>query len=120
MRNVLVGRQGEEISCRFLQKQDYKIIDRNFRIRGGEIDIIAIDGNTLVYVEVKTRTSHRFGLPEESITYNKLKFLQRAAKFYRNNNHKSKLPNLERIDLVTVDFTNNPIPAVKLIKNITS
>lgn len=119
MKNVLTGRYGEELASQFLQKQGYKIIDRNFRIRGGEIDVIAIDNGTLVYVEVKTRTSHRFGLPEESITYYKLKFLERAAKFWRSKNRHSNLPSLERIDVVSVDFSNGQKPVIKLIKNIT-
>ena len=61
-----VGKFGEDLALIYLKRQGYKIIERNFRIRGGEIDIIAQDNNTLVYIEVKTRTSHAFGLPEES------------------------------------------------------
>ena len=116
MTTVTKGKYGEDLACEFLKKQDYKILERNFRIRGGEIDIIALDGQTLVYVEVKTRSSHRFGLPEESVTPWKIKFLERAAKFYRNNRQNNKLPNLERIDVVSVDFTENE-PKLKLIKN---
>lgn len=117
MSTTQVGKSGEDLASNFLQKQGYKIIERNFRIRGGEIDIIAIDGDALVFVEVKTRSSHRFGLPQESINYYKIKFLQRAAKFYRRNRQdKIKLPNLERIDVVTVDYTKEQ--PIDLFKNV--
>lgn len=110
-----IGQIGEDIAADFLKKLGYKIIEKNYRIRGGEIDIIALNSNTLVYVEVKTRTSHRFGLPEESVTHAKINFLIRAAKFYRSN--RSNLPEQERIDVVTVDFTSSDNPQIKLIKN---
>lgn len=116
MRTVTSGRYGEELACQFLKKLGYKIIERNFRIRGGEIDIIATDDNTLVYIEVKTRSSYRFGRPEEAVTRWKLKFLERAAKFYRNNRQRLKLPQLERIDVVTVDLSASE-PQINLIKN---
>lgn len=114
MNNLSVGNFGEDLACKYLQKLGYKIIERNFRIRGGEIDIIAKDDKTLAYVEVKTRTSHKFGLPEESVGYYKIKFLERAAKFYRAN--RNNLPDLERIDVVSVDLSQKE-PQIKLIKN---
>lgn len=116
MKTTAQGKIGEDLACDYLKKQGYKIIERNFRIRGGEIDIIALDGQTLVYVEVKTRTSHQFGQPEEAVTGWKLRFLERAAKFYRNNRQTIKLPQLERIDVVAVDLTTQS-PNINLIKN---
>lgn len=115
MNKTGLGRLGEELAEKFLKSLGYKIIEKNFRIRGGEIDIIALDGDILVYVEVKTRTNHRFGLPEESVTPAKINFLVRAANFYRAN--RSNLPQQERIDVVTVDFTKSASPEIKLIKN---
>ena len=116
MNKVALGKKGEEIAVRFLKNKGYKIIETNFRIRGGEIDIVALDGQTVVYVEVKTRTNQRYGLPEESVTPWKLNFLKRAAKFYRNNRKHLSLPLLERIDVVAVDLST-PAPEVRLIKN---
>jgi putative endonuclease len=110
-----IGKYGEDLACAYLKKAGYKIIERNFRIRGGEIDIIALDRQTLVYVEVKTRSSHQFGLPEESVTYHKLRFLERAAKFYRLQ--RKNLPDLERIDVVSIDLSGSE-PQIKLIKNV--
>ena len=114
MNTTLQGKIGEDLACSFLKKQGYQLLERNFRIRGGEIDIVAIDDTTLVYVEVKTRTSHKFGLPEESVGYHKLKFLERASKFYRAN--RNNLPQLERIDVLAVDLTGST-PKFNLIKN---
>lgn len=111
------GQIGEDLAADFLKKQKYKIIDRNYRIRGGEIDIIALDGKTLVYIEVKTRTSHRFGTPVESVTPAKINFLIRAAKFYRNSRH--NLPEGERIDVVSVDFADGFKAKIDHIKNVT-
>lgn len=114
MNNLAIGNYGENLACSYLKKEGYKIVERNFRIRGGEIDIIALDGKTLVYVEVKTRTSRKFGLPEESVNYYKIKFLERAAKFYRLQ--RKNLPDLERIDVVSIDLSGSK-PIIKLIKN---
>lgn len=116
MTTTSFGKYGEDLATDFLMNHGYKILERNFRIRGGEIDIIALDARTLVYIEVKTRTSHLFGLPEESVTVHKIKFLERAAKFYRANRKHLKLPMLERIDVVTVDSTDGD-PQINLIKN---
>lgn len=117
MSTKIRGDAGEELACKFLLQNGYKILERNFRIRGGEIDIIALDKGTLVYIEVKTRASHKFGKPEESITYYKLKFLERAAKFWRAKRMGYiKLPDLERIDFVGVDLLARE-PKFNLIKN---
>lgn len=117
MQNVQIGKIGEDLAVEFLNKQGYKIIERNFRIRGGEIDIIALDDETLVYVEVKTRRTIQFGRPEEAITNLKLKFLERAAKFYRNNRKNISLPQLERIDVVAIDVVDPRKIMFKLFKN---
>lgn len=118
MTNKATGDYGEELACKFLKENGYKILERNYRIRGGEIDIVAKDKDYLVFVEVKTRYSHDFGTPEESITPWKIKALLKTALFYiQKINWGDKG---YRLDLVTVDFTDNPErPKVELIKNIT-
>ena len=113
MNNTALGKKGEEIAAKFLKTKGFKIIESNFRIRGGEIDIVAVDNKTLVYVEVKTRTTEEFGKPEESVTQRKIKFLERAAKFYKNS--RQNLPDLERIDVIAIDFSN---PSQALVKHI--
>lgn len=114
--NIIKGKFGEGLACTYLEKLGYRILERNFRIRGGEIDIVAIDGNTLVYVEVKTRSSDAFGRPEESVNFRKIKFLERAAKFYRNNRAYLNLPQQERIDVISIK-TESVKPELKHFKN---
>lgn len=115
------GQKGENEACVYLRKHGYKIIERNFRIKNGEIDIIAIDTEdkiqTLVFIEVKTRFSDEYGDPLEAITYFKLQAMQRTALFY--SNQYPQLPRLLRLDAIAVilDHAGNLI-SIKLMKNI--
>lgn len=117
MNKTALGKKGEEIAVKFLTGKGYKIVELNYRIRGGEIDIVATDQNTLVYVEVKTRTTDEFGPPEESVTPRKIKFLERTTKFYRNS--RQNLPQLERIDVISIDLSNPQKALIRQIKNVT-
>ncbi|MBI2031107.1 MAG: YraN family protein [Candidatus Levybacteria bacterium] len=111
------ARLGEEKACEFLKKNGYKIIERNFRKGYGEIDIIALDGDILVFIEVKTRSSDKFGEPLEAITYFKHKSLIKTAYFYKRVN--PKLPESLRIDAVCVKITNgHEVGSIELVKNI--
>lgn len=112
------GNYGETLACEFLKKNGYRILERNYRIRGGEIDIVARDGEYLVFVEVKTRWSHEYGLPSESMTSWKIRALLKTAKFYLN---KIKWGDKGyRLDFISVDFANNPEkPEIELTRNIT-
>lgn len=99
---VELGGKGEDLAVGFLKKQKYKILERNFRCKFGEIDIIALDRKTLVFVEVKTRSSHEFGSPQTSITPRKKRQLTKVAHYYLQKNH---LFNREaRFDVVTVEM----------------
>ncbi len=107
------GRRGEDIACGYLKKNGYKILEKNFNCRQGEIDIIANDRNgVLCFVEVKARSSIVFGLPEESVTHTKQQKLVAAAYIYIEN--KMSNDDAMRFDVVSVDLTNNQ---VRLIKN---
>jgi putative endonuclease len=77
-----LGATGETAAAQFLAAKGYEIIDRNVRFRVGELDLIARDGETLVFVEVKTRLSHRVGTGEEAITPAKQRQLVRLAELY--------------------------------------
>lgn len=77
-----LGERGEQRALRFLKEQGYRVITRNYRWRGGEIDIIARDGNTLAFIEVKTRSDERFAPAEEALTPRKRERLIRTAKCY--------------------------------------
>lgn len=74
-----LGRCGEDIAAEHLERQGYRILERNWRCARGEIDIVASRGNQLVFVEVKTRSSLDFGHPLESITLVKLSRLRSLA-----------------------------------------
>lgn len=112
------GKLGEDLAVSYLIKHGYQIIEQNFRIRGGEIDIVALEKDTLVFVEVKTRSSAEFGSPLEAITYWKLKSLIKTAQFYKLKH--PKLPDAMRIDAVAIllDKKNNVV-SIELVKNIT-
>ncbi|MGY4706699.1 YraN family protein [Candidatus Bipolaricaulota sp. J31] len=75
-------RKAEERACEYLRSQGYLIVARNWRWRGGEVDIIAKDGGTLVFVEVKARTGPRFGLPAEAVDKHKRQKLLAAARAF--------------------------------------
>lgn len=96
---------GEDIATNYLKKKGYKIIERNFRKGYGEIDIIAVKDKILVFVEVKTRTSDKFGTPAEAITYGKLKSIIKTAEFYKLSNQ--NLPDQMRIDAILVKLDNS-------------
>ena len=115
------ARLGEDYACLYLQKHNYKIIERNFRKSYGEIDIVAIeetkkDGKILVFVEVKTRTSNAFGSPLEAITYWKLKELIKTAQYYKLTH--PRLPESLRIDAVSVTLSGGEVQNIELTKNI--
>jgi putative endonuclease len=80
--NRALGRSGEEAAVAYLQKKKFKVVSRGFRFQRGEIDIIAYDGDVLVFVEVKTRRSPDFGPPEESVTPLKQRQIRRLAEAY--------------------------------------
>ena len=119
MSTTSTGNQGEYLACEYLKKQGYKILERNFRIRGGEIDIVAQDEDFLVFIEVKTRYSHEYGLPVESMTSWKIRHLLKTARFYVQETNWGDRP--YRLDFISVDFADDPEnPQIELIENITS
>jgi len=79
---INLGKRGEDISIEFLKKQGYKITERNYRCSLGEVDIIAKDKDVLCFVEVKTRKTEEYGLPEEAIGWHKQRKLARVALAY--------------------------------------
>lgn len=122
-RNTLIrGKIGEDAACSFLSHHHYSIVERNFRLRNGEIDIIAIDYSTkpetAVFVEVKTREGEAFGTPLEAITSFKLMYLIRTAQVYSMMH--PQLPKSLRIDAIGVWLgPNREILHIEQMKNIT-
>ena len=79
-----VGDAGENLACRYLENKGYRIIERNFSCRSGEIDIIAAlpSKNILCFIEVKSRNTIRYGLPSEAVTLSKQRKIKRSAAYY--------------------------------------
>lgn len=94
-----LGGRGEDMAVRFLKKKGYRILERNFRCPAGEIDIIARDGGTLVFVEVKTRTDSLFGHPIEAVHSRKRRKMREAALHYLSG-RKEEEP--ARFDVVSI------------------
>ena len=107
LNNKVIGNSGEDMACQFLQKQGYKILERNFRYsRLAEIDIIAKDKDTLVFVEVKTRTNENCGHPFEAVNNKKLEHIFKAGLAYMQvtDEYYKKF----RIDIISVLGQDNP------------
>jgi len=105
MRRRQIGEWGEAVALRHLESKGYCIHARNWRTPEGEVDIVAQDGETIVFVEVKTRTTHDFGWPEESITVTKSRRLQRAAWAYLQAHE--MLDAMWRIDVIAIDRSSS-------------
>ena len=82
MTKLELGKNGENAACHYLERQEYYIMEKNFRCKSGEIDIIATDQNELVFIEVKTRCSKQYGEAREAVTEYKKKHIKKAAEFY--------------------------------------
>ena len=107
------GRIAESFAASYLSSKGYKIVDRNFRSKFGEIDIIATKDNNLVFVEVKARTNNLFGLPEESVTQSKLKKIIKTAEYYFFIH--PKLPKTQRIEVVSLIIEEGRVKDCKII-----
>lgn len=102
MSNKNYGDRGEQIACHHLQLKNYQIIDRNYRTVYGEIDIIAISGNDLIFVEVKTRGNMNFGHAYEAVNYVKQqKIINTALKYIQQYGMHSYQPRFDIIEVYT-------------------
>lgn len=108
------GKAGEELAASFLEKQGYRILQRNYRFDRGEIDLVAIESGELVFVEVKARHNDRFGSPEEAITPAKEEQLKKVAEGYlleRKLDHQAC-----RFDIVSISYIGNT-PEISVLRN---
>ncbi|MFA6295746.1 MAG: YraN family protein [Patescibacteria group bacterium] len=99
--NLKIGDLGEKLACDHLKKLNYIILDKNYHSRFGEIDIIAKDKNTIVFVEVKTRTNLYFGQPQEAVDFFKLKKMAKTIYNYISLNN---IRDAIRIDVVAIEL----------------
>lgn len=109
------GPFGEKVAETYLKKEGYRILEKNYRTRFGEIDIIAEDGDDIVFVEVKTRKSDRYGSPFEAIDVRKQKKMSIVAMSYLGSCHLQDRP--ARFDVVAVLLSAGTRPQVELIRN---
>ena len=109
-----MGLSGEDLACKELEQRGYSVLARRYRVRSGELDIVARDGDTLVFVEVKARASHAFGAAAEAVTPLKQRRLMRLATEYMLREHVSECPC--RFDVVSIHF-DAVAPEIEIIRN---
>lgn len=97
-----IGKWGENLACKYLEENNYKVIERNFLCRQGEIDIVARDflNNELVFIEVKTRSNFKYGNPADAVDKHKQRHMMQAIKYYLYKNHVQNMP--IRVDVLEV------------------
>src|SRR6267143_1552723 len=114
--HLQLGTRGEKLACRFLRRQGFKILYRNFRGRtGGEIDLVCRDRDTLVFVEVKTRTREDFGRPFDAVDRDKRKRISRGGLAWLRLLDNPDI--LFRFDVVEVIIAEGAAPRLELLQN---
>lgn len=110
----LLGKEGERIAERYLIEKGYKLVERNYRCPTGELDLIVLDRRVVVFVEVKTRTSHAFGSPFEADEFRKQQRMIRAAQYFLTQKRLHQRDS--RFDVVGISWPGRE-PVVEHIEN---
>jgi putative endonuclease len=105
------GRTGETLACRHLESRGLVVLARNFRCRSGEVDVIARDGDTTVFVEVKERAGNTHGQACDAVTVGKRRRIVRAARIYASARGLSESP--LRFDVVSIDWADDGRPSIR-------
>jgi putative endonuclease len=114
-----LGKLGEDLAARYLERRGWTILGRNVRTAAGEVDILANDGETLVFLEVRTRSSRDFGTPEESITPAKRGRLERCALTYLASHAEPDGPDPDwRIDLIAIELSRGRISRLEHYEHV--
>ncbi len=111
----IFGNSSEELAANYLIDLGYKIIERQYSNKLGEIDLIALDGREIVFVEVKARKSKEFGYPEEAVTPHKLRKIGNTGLVYLRANGLESSD--YRIDVIAIEFYESP-PKVTHLKAV--
>ena len=111
-----LGKWGEDLAADYLQRKGYTIIERDWKSGKRDLDIIAQDGNVIVFVEVKTRRNRLYGEPEESVDYHKLQNLQQAISHYVKFKH---IRQEIRFDIISIVGTVGTDPDIQHIQDVT-
>ena len=109
-----LGQEGEDLAAGFLRKKGYKLVERNYRCKTGEVDLIVLDRKVVVFVEVKTRSDHSFGTPLEAVEIRKQHKMIRAAQYFLNQ--KGLHQREARFDVVGISWPGRA-PIVEHIEN---
>jgi putative endonuclease len=109
-----LGRRGERAAEKYLRRNGYRIVKRNFRAAGAEIDLVAMDGDVLVFVEVKTRRSLDAGAPHEAVDERKQRQIRRAAELFATRYREDEIE--MRFDIVAVDASGERLE-IELLRN---
>ena len=109
-----LGTWGEEQAAHYLERKGFLMVERDWKSGHRDLDIIALDEDTMVFVEVKTRSNRMFTDPEMAVDYQKIQHLQQAANHYIKYRHIDKEI---RFDIITVVGTMNETPAIDHIKD---
>jgi putative endonuclease len=109
-----LGQEGEDLAASFLRKKGYKLVERNYRCKTGEVDLIVLDRKVVVFVEVKTRSDHSFGSPFEAVEARKQRKMIQAAQYFLHER------NLEqrnaRFDVIGISW-HGDCPVLEHIEN---
>lgn len=108
-----LGSEGEDLAVRFLQKKGYRIVARNYKTPVGELDIIARDGDTIVFIEVKTRTDISFGYPFEAVNKRKRQKLKNLALLYLKRQGKESPVRFDVLSIFCMDNGKKDIEHIK-------
>ena len=100
-----LGKIGEDVAAKYLQNNGVRIIKRNYYTKFGEIDLIGIENQTIIFTEVKLRRNNFFGFPSESVNLRKLKRIKKTAQIYLYENHMNNVDC--RFDLICLYFQEN-------------
>ncbi len=114
LHNKTLGSEGEALAAAYLEGHRYKVLERNFRCRGGEIDIVARDGKTIVFVEVKARKDRQYGPPQLAVTHFKQRQISKASLTWLAKNR--QLETCARFDVISITFTGQ-LPQIEHIPN---
>jgi putative endonuclease len=110
-----VGTLGEQAACVALEAKGYRILNRNYRVRGGELDIVCELDGTLVFCEVKTRTSALFGIGEEAVTAAKQRRLRKLALEYLQR--EGRRARAIRFDVIAIDVSDGLVSELRHLEN---
>lgn len=117
LRNLSIGKRGEQIAKEFLEKHGCKILAQNYRYGNSEIDLISLDNGELAFIEVKTRTSKKFGEPEFAVTRKKLNQMKMAGENFITENENMLEYSSVRFDVIAIAFEKGK-PQIEHFENV--